>query len=149
MIDILQTQFFQLIEPQSINAGAATSFYLDTQNVDWARIVMCTGAIGAADMSSVGVTECETSGGSYTAITNSGATVTATDDGKIVITDVDYRNKGTHKRFLKVDMTAGAVATLVAAYAVVQPKKTPTSISDVGAGCLAGATKAVLAWNQV
>jgi len=149
MIDILSTGFIQLIPAQSVNGASGTSYYVDTQNLDWVRVVLCFGAIGAADVTSCGVTECETYNGSYTAITGSGATVTQTDDGCIVITDIDYRGKGTHKRFLKADMTAGAAATLTFAGAITAPKVTPTSTSNVGSGSLAGSAVAVKAWNQV
>jgi len=150
MINLLTTQNFQVLEPVVVNGGTATAFYVDTLGADWVRIVLLTGAIGASNITKYIVTECETSGGSYTDITGSGATFTATDDGKIVITDVDYRSKGTRKRFLSVTVTAGATDCLVAALAMVSPKPgTPTSTSNVGAGCLGGVTKSVLAWNQV
>jgi hypothetical protein len=149
MIDILQTQVFQLVAPQSLNGAEGTSTYVDTQNVDWVRVVFGFGVIGAVDTGVAVVTECATSGGSYTSITGSGATLLNTDDGTIIITDVDYRNKGSHLRFLKASFTAGAAATLAYALAIVQPKLTPTSISNVGAGWDGTTVIAVKAWNQV
>lgn len=153
MIDILTTQACQVLEPIDLNGGAATAFYFDTNNgglgTDWVRFIFSFGNIAANVTTAPVVTECETSGGSYTSITGSGATVASTDDGKIIVTDIDYRSKGTHKRFLSLSITGGAGACLLSVVAIVAPKVTPTSSSNVGNGCSAGATKGVLAWNQV
>lgn len=107
------------LSPQSLNGAAGTTNYADTAGFRYAMVVAKFGTIGAAAATVLKVTECDTSGGTYTDITGAVSSGT-TGDGRLpqpADDDVYFyffiRLGGTRKRYLKPEFTAGAAATLV------------------------------------
>jgi hypothetical protein len=110
--------FFYGVPPIDTNGAPVTSTAFDTRNGgNSINKCMCLVGIGniAANISagSMRVTECETSGGSYTAIT--GLTFTdltaAGSDNKLF--GAYWTMGGPRMRFFKFELTGGAGATLV------------------------------------
>lgn len=150
MFNLQKTAVHAMMEPLSINGTAATVTELDTRGIKFVRIVLQFGAIGAADFDAVAVQESSTSGSGYADITGGTVAVTATDDNKLVIFDIDMTND--RKRYLYLNLDPGAVACLVSAVAICEliETGTPTSTTDVGSYCAAGTrTAGVLAWKKL
>lgn len=117
--------------PQSITDTLTAGTAIDTQpngnKCSHVVIIMQAGAIGAADFADPGayITECETSGGSYTAspgitgTTQLGSTagvILQTDDNGIWRWDIPIT--GARKRFLKLNVDPGNAATLLSGIAL-------------------------------
>lgn len=118
MITLQGAKWGVMLAPISLNDTAATCLEVDTAGSHYATIVVQLGAIGAASMDEVSITECDTTGGTFTAVTGGTWTdPTQTDDGKILLAFLDLRN-GPRKRFLKLVIDPGAVATLVGAVCI-------------------------------
>ncbi len=116
-VPTLDMKVFQSILPISSTDTAFTSLAIDTMGFEYALVFFAAGAIGAADFdAALSLTECATSGGSYTAVSGSGnSTPTQTSDGGMWAWHIDLRKR---QRFLKIVADPGNAATLGAGYAV-------------------------------
>ena len=104
------------LPPQSINGTDTNGTAIDTAGYSYASIFFLYGA-STVDMEHLEIQECETSGGSYTAISGSAMTVpTSTDDNKVWQWGINLG--GTRMRYLKIRVDPGAAATLVGALAI-------------------------------
>lgn len=126
-VNAQQTKYVLALAPISLAANAsATVTAVDTLGADYAEFVVWQGVTDCA-LTTLKLTECDTSGGSYTDVTPSvwgtandiagvaSTLPTATDDNKFFVYDVDLRNR---KRFLKPAITAGTGTTsLIACWA--------------------------------
>jgi len=120
-----------------VDNAAYTTAEIDTAGYDYCRIVVYIGATDIA-VAALQVTESDTSGSGYAAITESvvgtanndtGSASTlpsATDDNKFFVFDIDLRGR---KRYLDLNLTAGdgSAGTFAAAYAEL-------SRADIGDG---------------
>jgi hypothetical protein len=107
------------IVPQSINDTDTNGTAMDTLGFSRAMFIFHAGAIGAADFDASGLnlTECDTSGGSYVAITASAFTVpTQTSDNGFWVACVQLG--GIRKRYFKWHANPGAAATLLTGFVV-------------------------------
>ena len=120
MINILTNKFANAVIPVAIvNNTTIAATAVDTLGFDYATIVVQLGATDIA-LSAFKLTECDTSGGSYTDVTgaifgtsvnDTGSTSTlpsATDDNKLFVFSVDCRAR---KRYLKLAATVGNGST--------------------------------------
>ena len=134
--------FAAALVPQSINDTATAGTAVDTQpNGNKASHVTFVFGLGATtadfDAAAVFISECETSGGSYTAITgtvllgSTGLAILSTDDNGVWTIDVPIT--GGRKRFLKLNADPGAAATLMAAFAILSGcANTPSTAAQAG-----------------
>lgn len=141
---IPKPKLVRVISPQAIVDNAAwTSQEIDCAGFDFALIVFHIGATDIA-MAALGLTECDTTGGSFVAITAAafatavdidGTTTvlpSATDDNKFEAWWVDLRKR---KRFLKVAATAGdgSTGTYGTAMALLfRAEETPNTCAELG-----------------
>lgn len=113
MITLQGAKFVSALAPISLNSAAATALAIDTAGWHHLTLLWHFGVIGG-DATVADITECDTSGGSYSAaITGSAFSplpATATDAGKIFATFIDLRKR---TRFIKIHLTTGAT-TLIA-----------------------------------
>jgi hypothetical protein len=119
-------KFGLLTYPQLRDNGAlASNTYFDTQGLSALLILIQVGAIDIGLGSTLSTTpplveECDTTGGSYTAVTSAALSACpgASDDGKLYGIFVDLTK--THKRYMRVqaptagDGTAGVAAAILA-----------------------------------
>ena len=103
-----------LVPPQGVdNTVFAGNTYIDTQGLGSVLFLLSAGSLAAAIGSTAATTpplveECDTSGGSYTAVTGAAlaAVISATDDDKMYGIHVDLSKS--HKRYMRVQApTAG------------------------------------------
>ncbi len=118
MIEVQDTKRVIMLRPQLKNNGAfENNTYADCAGYGHLRVEFIIGdtdvAVGSGDSSTPPkLEECDTSGGSYTDITDAelAAVLGAGDDNKVKAIDVDLTHS--HKRYVKVnDPTAGSGAT--------------------------------------
>lgn len=144
-LPILDARYAVAIAPGAIlDDASATAVAVDTRGADFAVILVTIGAtdIAAAAMS---LTESATSGGSYTAVSNSafgtaaspsGATSVAPaadDDGQLFAWTIDVRKL--NYPFLKVVFTAGdgTAGTYVSAVAILgKLEQAPRTAAELG-----------------
>lgn len=113
MIEIDKTRTVVLVQPSLADKAAFTNGYLDTAGFGHVRFEFIIGTldaiIGSTDTSTAPfVEECDTTDGSYTAVSGAAlaAVIGATGDDVIRAIDVDL-TKG-HKRYMRVNApTAG------------------------------------------
>ena len=116
MIEAQNAKFLRVVSPEAIkDDGSYTSQAVDCNGADYAEIIVQLGATDIA-MAALKMTECDTSGGSYTDITGlvfgtstntAGSTSSlpaATDDDKFFVFQMDLRYR---KRYLKIVATNG------------------------------------------
>lgn len=141
MMNLQNCAFAPALVPQSINATLTAGTAIDTQpngnKASHLTVLFLLGAITAdMDIPGVYMTECETSGGSYSAeITGSrivGSTslaVLSTDDNGIGLISIPLLGK--RMRYLKLNVDPGAAATLLAGVAILSGlANTPSTIAD-------------------
>lgn len=122
-----------LLAPIGIDDTAATSLACDCLGYKWATVLFVTGLTDDADYDELSLTECDTSGGSYTAISGSAHTdPLTTEDGLVWRWDLDLRKR---KRYLKAvidpgDSTSGDLAACIAILSV--PDITPADATALG-----------------
>jgi len=131
------------------NGNFAGNTYIDTMGYHGRlRVEFHVGttdaAIGSTDEATPPkLEECETSGGSYTAITDAAlaAVIGAGDDNKIFAIDVDLRK--THKRYIEVTAPHAADGTTGANLCIVGrlsgPEKLPETAAEQGLEVLVSA----------
>lgn len=131
MIDIQTASFSLTLPPQSINDTDTLSTAVDTLGYNYASFIFLYGASTAA-MEHLEIQECDTSGGSYVAITGSAPTMPgATDDNKLWVWHIALG--GVRKRYLKIRVDPGAAATLVGAVALLtRPNQSPNTATEYG-----------------
>ena len=131
MIESQALKFVQAIQPGVIKDNAAfTGEVIDTLGFNYLTLVFMFGATDIA-MAVLKVTECDTSGGSYTDVDGADFSSPAA----LPDADADGLNAGVHinminrKRFIKVAATAGdgAAGTYLAALAVLSRAETVPS----------------------
>ncbi len=130
----LQTlKFAKAINLVDANGTTATAIAVDCIGSAEVAILVPIGNI-AADMTALKVTECDTSGGSYTDITGAAFTnpTASGSDNTYRVCFINRRN-GSRKRYLKVTATAGAAATLIGAVALLASnEQTPDTDTERG-----------------
>ena len=129
-----------LIYPQLKDNGVPANLtYVDTAagGIGWShlRVRILIGVTDIATTAAPKLTECDTTGGAYTDITSAALAdaISATEDGGIFAIDVDLTKS--HKRYIKLDITAGdgSTGTNLAALATLsRPTKTSGSAADAG-----------------
>jgi len=132
----------QLVPPQIKDNGAFDgNTYVDTSGWNKLRIAFIVGtldiAVGSTSADAAPfVEECDTTGGSYTAVTDAAlsAVIGAGDDDKNFAIDIDLTK--THKRYMQVnaptagDGTNGANMTIIALLS--RPAISPVSAAEQG-----------------
>ena len=116
MIDAQNAKFLRVVSPEAIkDNGSYTSQAVDCNGADYCEIITQLGATDIA-MTALKMTECDTSGGSYTDVTglvfatstntdgDTSALPIATDDDKFFVFQIDLRYR---KRYLKIVATNG------------------------------------------
>lgn len=115
-VNAFAAKYLQVIAPAAIVDNAAfTTTEIDTLGWDYAEIIVNIGATDVA-MAALKVQESDTSGSGFTDVTgldmdgdtdidgNTAALPSATDDNKLIIFQIDLRNR---KRYLDLSATAG------------------------------------------
>src|SRR4030042_3267699 len=124
--DAQNTKKVLLLPPQlKDNGDLAGNAYVDTKGWGYAEFLLITGTVDAALGSTAEGTapyieECDTSGGTYAALTGAALAdaIAATEDDKLFQIDIDLVNVA-HKRFLRINVPhAGDGAVGVNAAAV-------------------------------
>lgn len=112
-------KFQNALSPQSVTGAPATTTAIDCSGFRYATVVVKLGAVGAAGVTVLKLTECDTSGGTYSDITDAVSSGT-TGNGRLPQGGDDdtyfifyVRLGGTRKPFLKPEITAGANAVLM------------------------------------
>lgn len=128
------THLARAISPVSVaDTTAQTSEYVDTKGYNALTFAIAIGSVADADATfAVTMTECDTSGGSYTAVAAADITGTLTLAGFQFDDDNEPRKVGYRgtKRFVKLVITpsANASAALMSALAVLsEPNLAPTA----------------------
>jgi len=132
MINMQKVSYSLTLPPQSINGTDTLSTAVDTLGYNYATFIFLYGA-STADMEHLEIQECDTSGGSYAAITGSAVSVmpTSTDDNKLWVWQIQLG--GSRKRYLKIRVDPGAAATLVAAVAELsRANQSPNTATEYG-----------------
>lgn len=119
MHDTQGMKFVQAIAPAVVDGATATAIAVDTLGFENLALLISLGVMDDA-LTALKLTECDTSGGSYTDVDDAdfatdGTLPAATDDGLIVAIQVVLQNR---KRYLKLVATAGATGAGVAISAV-------------------------------
>ena len=122
-------KFVAITAPELKDNGAPTITYVDTKGWTHVRVLFTVGVTDVASTAAPTLTECNTSGGSYAAITGAAlaGVISATDDGKMFAIDLDLTN-GTRKRFIKPTITAadGTNGMNIAIHAILSSKNSGT-----------------------
>lgn len=140
--------YVQAVAPVSANGAAFTSTVIDTRGFRYLEFLACFGSIGA-NVAALKVQEADaitnattlTSGvdvpgtvvGTSAADTGTTSTlpVASTDNGKVWKFEIDLKGR---RRYLQIQCTAGAGATLLAAIAKLsRAENTPTTAAQKGA----------------
>lgn len=116
--------------------------------------VILTGNVAANTSGNFGLEECETSGGSYTVVTGSSATTTfalptaANGDNKMWAALIPVG--GVRKRFIRLTVTGGAGATLVAGVIVgLGYNQMPSTDTERGNGNTSGSADGIAEWRYI
>jgi len=127
---IEQMKFKLCLPPVSASsANFASNTYVDTQGWSHVRFLIITGVLGAAVGSTAHTTaplieECDTSGGSYSDVSNAALAdaISDSEDSSMFAIDVDLTKS--HKRYMQVQAPdAGAAACLLAIVAILSKKE--------------------------
>jgi hypothetical protein len=144
MNDLHAAKFAQVIAPVAIVDDASwTTAAIDTLDYDYCTIVFNLGATDIA-MAALKVQESDASGSGYADITgatcdggtdidgNTAALPSATDDGNVIVFQIDLRGR---KRYLDLVATAGngSAGTFASAVAILtKAAVAPESVADAG-----------------
>lgn len=126
MVNSQDSKIMTMLAPISANGAAFTTIALDTvqQGVkaDWVTVYVYFGVVGAnITAGNFKLTESDVDSGYADIAGTTALTVTAaTDGGKIWAFQLDTRKR---KRFIKLALTAGAGATLAAAWGELSRQK--------------------------
>jgi len=142
MIQVQEMRFVNMLYPQLKDDGdLADNNYVDTKGWAHLRVLIIIGNLDAAlgstaEGNAVKVEECDTSGGSYSDVTNAALAdaIAADEDGKLFAIDINLTK--THKRFMRLnaphagDGTNGVNACAVGILS--RPAIGPKSAADAG-----------------
>jgi len=116
--------------------------------------IIATGNVAANTSGNFGLEECETSGGSYTVVAGSSGTTTfalptaAAGDNKLYVAVL--KTGGVRKRFIRITVTGGAGATLVAGVIVgMGYNQMPSSDTERGNGNTSGSADGIAEWRYI
>lgn len=143
MIEIQNTKTVILTPPQVVNNGDfASNTYVDTQGFHHLRVLLITGVITAsspigstAEGTAPLVEECDTTGGSYTAVTGAALADAIADSEDSLLFAIDIDLTKSHKRYMQVQAPHSGDGTPGAALAIIGI----LSRSDVSPGSAAEA----------
>lgn len=125
------------LAPISTNNAAVTPLAIDTAGYAYAKIRVIFGVIGSA-ATVLRVTECDTSGGTYTAISGTTASGTTgnnrlpqtTDAGKEFVFHIPLG--GARKRYLNLELTTGTTTLAAVAVELSKANVMPDSNTEAG-----------------
>jgi len=129
MNDIEAMKFTLCLPPISANDGNYTgNTYVDTKGWSHVRFLIITGALAAAvgtdaETTAVSIEECDTSGGTYSAVSDAALAdaISDSEDDSMFAIDIDLTKS--HKRYMQVNTPhAGAGACLLAVVAILSKK---------------------------
>jgi hypothetical protein len=136
MVNSQDSKIMTMLAPVSANGAAFTTIALDTvqqgNKADWATVYVYFGAVGAnITAGNFKLTESDVDSGYADIAGTTALTVTGTtDNGKIWAFQLDLRKR---KRFIKLALTAGAGATLAAAWGELsRQKEAPSTAATRG-----------------
>lgn len=135
-IDIQGMSVLPALQPEVLSNSSGAPLIIDTNGWGHAKFFFITGTMAASSNISVAkVTECATSGGSYTDITGgglaSGDLDAATDDA-VAAVEVDLTNKA-RLRYLKVVVTESGTANAPVAAVVALSRACPIEVPNTAA----------------
>lgn len=135
-----QVYYSLLVPPQLKDNGAPTGLtYMDTNpngvNYSQASFAIQIGTTDIATTAAPLISECDTTDGSYTAVTSAalGDAISATEDDGVFVINLDLRYA--HKRYLKCEITAGngSAGTNLSVLGILRsPNRTTGSATDTG-----------------
>lgn len=140
MLFLQNTKYLPAVTYASVT-GAVTGLACDTDGYNYAMVVLKTEGAPANAWTSLSITECDTSGGSYTDITTPNTTVASgstgngrlpqvADDKVAFVWHIPLQGR---KRYLKVAANTGAGATALRADVyLARAEVTPVSASESG-----------------
>jgi len=144
MIDVQNMKISILTPPQIKNNGDFdTNTYIDTQGFNHLRVLFILGVITAsapigstAETTAPLVEECDTTGGSYTAVDGAALAdaIADTEDGLLFAIDIDLAKS--HKRYKRVqaphvgDGTPGAALAIIGILS--RPERGPGTAAEQG-----------------
>ena len=138
------TDYANPIQVSTVTAGAAgtssiTSDAVNMTGYDGCLFIVPFGAIVSGAATSIKLTQCDTSGGSYADLTGTSQTVADTDDDKTFIIDIQQPQE----QFLKLVVSrATQNATVGGIYAIPYHNATRGAVSPVaGTGAIGGAAR--------
>jgi hypothetical protein len=130
MIPIERQQYTLILPPISANnANFSGNTYVDTAGWAHARFLLITGALAAGVGSTAHTTaplveECDTTGGTYVAVTNAALAdaISDSEDNSLFAIDVDLT--GSHRRYMRIQAPdAGAGACILGIVAILSKKE--------------------------
>lgn len=144
MIDIQNMKTGILTPPQIKNNGDFDSnAYIDTQGWNHLRVLFITGVITAsspigstAEGTAPLVEECDTTGGSYTAVSDAALADAIADDEDSNLFAIDVDLAKSHKRYMRVQAPHSGDGTPGAALAIIgilsRPERGPGNAAEQG-----------------
>lgn len=119
MLSTQNLKFVNAMSPVALDNASGAAIAVDTAGYNTAAFVLSIGVTDAA-VTAYSLTECDTSGGSYTAISDStpSSLLSATDDNDLNVIHLNLRDAN-RKRYIKVvvtvaDGTTGGVCSCLA-----------------------------------
>lgn len=113
-------KIFQALDPDAYTAAANAGTAIDTQGLENILFILMAGDLGASATLAFKITECDTSGGTYTDITGASATTltqaSPNDSNKAAA--VELKRGDWTKRYLKCVATVGTATSDVAVIAI-------------------------------
>lgn len=137
MIEAQNVKSYTVLAPISLNSAAGTSLDVDTKGYAYAVFTVSLGVVGSA-ATVMRVTECETTGGTFTAITGltaSGSTGNGrlpqtTDAGTLFKFFVPVQ--GARKRYLNLEFTSGTTTLVSITCDLYRAEQSPSSATEMG-----------------
>ncbi len=137
MIEAQNVKSYTVLAPISLNSAAGTSLDVDTKGYSYAVFTVSLGVVGGA-ATVMRVTECETTGGTFTAITGLSASG-STGNGRLPQTaDAGTLFKffvpvqGIRKRYLNCEITTGATTLVSITCDLYRAEQSPNSATEMG-----------------
>lgn len=137
MIALQNVKSYTVLAPISLNSAAGTSLDVDTKGAAYAVFTVSLGVVGGA-ATVMRITECETTGGTFTAITGLAASG-STGNGRLPqTTDAGTLFKffvpisGARKRYLNCEITTGATTLVSITCDLLPLEQSPSSATEMG-----------------
>lgn len=137
MIEAQNAKSVTGLAPISTNSGAVTPLAVDTLGYAYAVATVSFGVIGSA-ATVMRLTECETSGGTYTAITGLTASGSTGDTRLPQTTDAGKLCKfflpvsGIRKRYLNLELTTGSTTLASVTFDLYRGEQSPQTSTEKG-----------------